>query len=103
LSKRFVDTLLRAGIAKIYPLAGTSAVDLLDRTESKAPMRRGLAKIIIERLTQGLMAGKMTPECRIGERPSQHFVLALDDPSSPRDLRPCPLTAECRICLYSAA
>lgn len=49
-SKRLIDTLARAGVEPLYDLAGKSAIDLLERLETKSLGAHALATIVAERL-----------------------------------------------------
>lgn len=49
MSKRLIDTLARAGVEPLYGLAGKSAVDLLERLETRALNAHTLATIVVER------------------------------------------------------
>lgn len=50
MSRRLIDALARAGMEKLYGLAGRDAVDLLERIESKVLSANGLAGIVVDRL-----------------------------------------------------
>lgn len=50
MSKRLIDNLARAGVEPLYDLAGKSAIDLLERLETKGLGAHTLATIIAERL-----------------------------------------------------
>lgn len=50
MSKRLIDTLARAGVEPLYDIAGKSAIDLLERLETKRLGAHALATIVAERL-----------------------------------------------------
>lgn len=50
MSKRLIDTLARGGVEPLYKLAGKTAIDLLDRLETKSLGAHVLATIVVERL-----------------------------------------------------
>ncbi len=62
MSKRLIEALSRAGVSSLYSVAGTAAVDLLERIESKTLSAQGLAQLIVD--LYGASQALRAPEIR---------------------------------------